>query len=129
MPCSRVFSTRVRLGQQPARPALPCGLALAARSAKRLGVRIVRVSHIDETSPAQHFLHLLDRLVDYATRLARLKLVLQFDEGSIGAVESPCQNLRNVEEHDRIWRKQFGRVGDMKLRGLQRTHVRCMWLI
>src|SRR5262245_13411821 len=107
MPCSRVFSTRVRLGRQPHSPALPCALALAARSAKWLCVRIVRVSRIDETSPAhaQHFFHLLDRLVDDATRLARLKLVLQFNEGSIGAVESTCQNLCNVKQRDRISRK------------------------
>src|SRR5262245_17779809 len=61
--------------------------------------------------------------------MARLKLVLQFNEGSIGTVEATRQNLRNVRERDRILRKQVRRVGYMKLRGLQRTHVRRVWLI
>src|SRR5262245_52839820 len=83
-------------------------------------VRIIRVSRVDETGPvhAQHFFHLLDCLVDDATRPARLKLVLQFNEGSIGTIEATCQNLRNVKERDRISREQVGRIGDMKLRGL-----------
>src|SRR5262247_3254247 len=114
--------------------ALLSALALAAvsrRSAKWLCVRIVRISRIDETGAAhaQHFFHLLDRFVDHATRMARLKLVLQFNESSIGTVEATRQDLRNVKERDRILRKQVRRVGDMKLRSFQCTHVRCVWLI
>jgi hypothetical protein len=96
-----------------------------------LCVRVVRVSRIDKTGPAhaQHFFHLLDRFVNHATRLASLKLVLQFNEGSIGTVEATRQNLRNVKERDRILPEQVGRFGNMELRGFQGTHVRCVWLI
>jgi hypothetical protein len=72
-----------------------------------LCVRIGRVSRIDETAPAhaEHFFHLLDRFVDHAARLARLKLVLQFNDGSIGTGEATRQNLRHVKERDRVLRK------------------------
>ena len=48
---------------------------------------------------------------------------------AIGAVETLCQDRRNVEECGRVLREQGGRVGDVKLRGFQRTHVRGVWLI
>jgi hypothetical protein len=58
--------------------AAPGARGVAAKVGEVLSVRIIRVSRIDETSPApaQHFFHLLDRFVDDATRPARLKLVL-----------------------------------------------------
>src|SRR5262245_35564856 len=82
-------------------------LHLPLASPTGLCVRIVRVSRIDETGPAhaQYFFHLLNRFVDHATRLPRLKLVLQFNEGSIGTVEATRQNLRNVKERDRVSRE------------------------
>src|SRR5436309_1507041 len=59
----------------------------------------VWVPGIDEsgTAGAEQSFHLLDCFVDNAARPPGLELPLQFNEGLIGAVETPCQDRRNVK--------------------------------
>src|SRR2546427_712487 len=47
----------------------------------------------------------------------------------IEKLEPAGQNRGNVQKHKRILQKESSRIGDVKLRGLQGTHVRCMRLI
>ena len=48
----------------------------------------------------------------------------QLNEGLIGAVKTPCQEGRYVEEYDPVL--QSARVRGVKLRSFQGTHVRCV---
>ena len=59
----------------------------------------VWVPGIDEsgTAGAEQSFHLLDCFVDNAARPPGLELPFQFNEGLIGAVETPCQDRRNVK--------------------------------
>src|SRR4051794_38131503 len=94
-----------------------------------LRIRIIWVSGIDKTGTAgsKQSFDLLDRFIDHAGWLARVKLALQVNECLIGAVETPCQHPRNVEEHDRV--EQGGLVSDVKVRAFRGTHVRSVRLI
>jgi hypothetical protein len=73
--------------------------------------------------------HLLNCFVDHAAGLTDLHLAFQLNEGLIGGVKSPCEDCRYVKECDRVLHEQGVCIGDVKLRGFQSTHFRCVWLI
>src|SRR3984893_16481765 len=95
------------------------------------GEQVVGIAGIDKigTAGAQQSFHLLDCLLDHTARLAGLNLVPQLDERLIGVVQMPCQDCCNVKECDRVYPEQGGRIGDVKLRGFQRTYIRHVRLI
>jgi len=97
---------------------------VAFRTLNHLGFRGYRAA-----IAAQQSFDLLDRSPNNAARLGGLNLALQLEQAPIGAVETLRQDRRNVKERDRVYPKYGGRIGDVKLRGFQRTYVRRMRLI
>ena len=75
------------------------------------------------TAGAQQFLHLLDCHIDHTGRLV-LDLTRELNEGAIGAVNTPRQDRRDVEERGRVL--QRGWVHDVELAACQRAHLRCV---
>jgi hypothetical protein len=54
-----------------------------------------------DAAGTQQSLHFLGRFLNHLARLVDLNH--QLDESLIGAIETPCQDRRNVEEHSRVW--------------------------
>jgi hypothetical protein len=77
---------------------------------------------------AEQSFHRLGCFLDRTARLAGLKLAPERDERLIGVVQPPRQDGRNVKNRDRA-DPQGGRIDDVELQGLQRTHVRRVRLI
>ena len=75
-------------------------------------VRVVRIASINEAdSPAvvQQLFRLLDCPADHATRLAGLNLAPDFDQGSVGSIETPREEHRDIEQGSWIVSEQaFG---------------------
>jgi len=84
------------------------------------------ISSVNKTSAAdgEKSFYFTDRFGHHAVWLARLKLALELNKGVIGGIESVCQRCSNIKDRDRILREKGGRVGYMKLRGFQGTHLR-----
>jgi hypothetical protein len=84
-------------------------------------VRVVGIASINEAGPAavvQQLFRLLDCPADGTTRLAGLDLAFDFNQGSVGGVETPREEHCDVEQGRRIISEQACRVGDVELRGL-----------
>src|SRR5262245_5993895 len=73
-----------------------------------------------DTAGAQQSLHLLGRFLNHLARIVDLNH--QLNESLIGAVEAPCQDCRNVQEHSWVL-QQSSRVGYVKLRSCQSAHI------
>src|SRR5215468_3978877 len=93
--------------------------------------RIIRIAGIHQigTRDAQQCFDLLDRSPNCAARVAGLNLPLQLEEGLVGAIEALREDRCDVKERDRVYPEYGGRIGDVKLTGFKRTHVRCVRLI
>src|SRR3974390_3154997 len=89
------------------------------------------ISSVNETGTAdgEKSFYFTDRFGHHAVRLAAPKLALQLNKGVISGIESVCQRCSNIKDRDRILREKGGRVGYMKLRGFQGTHLRRVRLI
>jgi hypothetical protein len=87
--------------------------------------RVIRIAGIHKigTGGAQHFFDLFDCSSNYTGRLPGLNLALQLEQPPIGAIETLRQHGRHVKERDRVYPKDGGRIGDMKLRGFKRAYV------
>ena len=73
-----------------------------------------------DAAGTQQSLHFLGRFLNHLARLVDLNH--QLNQSLIGAVETPRQDCRNVEEHGRVL-QQSSRVGHVKLRGCQGAHI------
>src|SRR6266436_7114461 len=92
---------------------------------------VIRIAGIHKigTGGAQQYLDLLHCFPNCAARLAGLDLPLQLEEALVGAIEALREDRCNVKERDRVYPEYGGRIGDVKLTGFQRTHVRRVRLI
>ena len=105
-----------------------CAMRGAPGSPARRGggeqvVGIAGIRHVGRARAQQSF-DLLGRCLDHAARPASLELTSELDERLIGVVQAPRQDGCNVKQRDRVDPQEGGGIGDIKLRDLQRTHVR-----
>jgi hypothetical protein len=60
---------------------------------------------------------------------AGLNLALRLEEAPIGALETLRRERGNVNERDQVYPEHAGRIGDVKLRDFECTHIRPVRLI
>src|SRR5215469_10194070 len=90
----------------------------------RKGIEWISSINKAGTADGEKSFYFTDCFGHHAVWLAGLKFVLQLNKGLVSRIESVCQRCSNIKDRDRILREKGGRVGYMKLRGFQGTHLR-----